>query len=70
MAIQPNRDSTLLWRKSSASSASGGCVEVAKSGSSVLVRDSADRLGAVLTFTCAQWRMLVGGIRNGEIAGS
>ena len=59
MASQPNRDSTLIWRKSSASGGNANCVEVAKSGSSVLVRDSADRSGAVLTLTCAQWRSLV-----------
>ena len=66
MATEPNRDSTLIWRKSSASGADSGCVEVAKSGSSVLVRDTANRSGAVLAFTCAQWLGLLRRIRNGE----
>ncbi len=66
MATEPNRDSTLIWRKSSASGGDGGCVEVAKSGSSVLVRDTANRSGAVLVFTRAQWLGLLRRIRNGE----
>lgn len=66
MAAQPNRNSTLIWHKSRASGGSGNCVEVAKSGSSVLVRDSGDRPGAVLAFTCAQWLGLLRRICNGE----
>jgi len=66
MTAQPNRDSTLIWRKSSASGGNASCVEVAKSSSSVLVRDSADRSGAILTLTCAQWRGLMRRIRDGE----
>jgi len=66
MATEPNRDSTIIWRKSSASGADSGCVEVAKSGSSVLVRDTANRSGAVLAVTCAQWLGLLRRIRNGE----
>ena len=63
MATQPNRDSTLIWHKSRASGASGACVEVAASGSSILVRDSGDRAGTVLTFTGAQWLGLLRRIR-------
>jgi hypothetical protein len=66
MVTQPNRDSTLIWRKSRASGGNSNCVEVAKSGSSVLVRDSGDGAGTVLAFTCAQWRGLVRRIRDGE----
>ena len=44
------------WRKSSYSGANGGeCVEVATAGA-VLVRDTADRNGPVLTFTADAWR--------------
>jgi len=43
------------WRKSSYSGDNGGaCVEVA-AVESVLVRDTADRSGAVLTFTADAW---------------
>jgi hypothetical protein len=44
------------WRKSTYSGSNGGeCVEVASAGA-VLVRDTADRHGPVLTFTADTWR--------------
>jgi cobalamin biosynthesis protein CobT len=44
------------WRKSSYSGSNGGeCVEVASAGA-VLVRDTVDRHGPVLTFTADAWR--------------
>ena len=55
MANQPNRDSTLIWRRSSASGGNGACVEVAESDSSVLVRDSQDRPGTLLVFNRYEW---------------
>lgn len=59
MAAQPNRDSTLLWRKSSASGGTNECIEVATSGPFVLVRNSRDRSGIILELTFAQWRALL-----------
>jgi hypothetical protein len=64
MATQPNRDLTLNWHKSSASGGGGECVEVAQWRSSVLVRDSGDRSGPVLTFSQAQWCGLVRRIKD------
>jgi hypothetical protein len=64
MAAHPNGDSTLNWRKSSASSGDGACVEVTQSGSSVMVRDSANPSGAVLVITRAQWLGLLRQIRT------
>jgi hypothetical protein len=66
MAAQPNRDVTLIWRKSSASGASGGCVEVARSHSSMLVRDSRNTAGGVLEVTCAQWQEFVRSLKAGN----
>ena len=44
------------WRKSSHSGDNGGaCVEVA-TASAVLVRDTTDRTGPVITFTPTAWR--------------
>jgi len=65
---QPDRDPTLIWRKSSASSPDGGCVEVTVLDSFVLVRDSRSRSGAVLAFTSVQWLGLLRRIRSGEEA--
>jgi Domain of unknown function (DUF397) len=67
MGTQPNCDPALVWRKSRRSGASGGCVEVALSKSSVLVRDSRNDLGARLGFSLAQWRHFVRRVKNGEI---
>jgi hypothetical protein len=67
MPTQLSPYSTLTWRKSSASAGAGECVEVAKSGSSVLARDSRDQSGVVLEFTTAQWLGLLQRIK-GEVA--
>ena len=51
------------WRKSSYSVSNGGeCVEVATAGD-VLVRDTADRNGPMLTFTAEAWRAFTAAIR-------
>jgi len=47
----------VTWRKSRRSG-EGDCVEIAFDGSSVLMRDSKDLRGAVLTIPVAQWRIL------------
>jgi hypothetical protein len=66
MATQPNRDSTPVWLKSRLSGESGGCVEVAKWGSSILVRDSRAQSGAVLDFSPDQWRGFVRRIKSAK----
>lgn len=43
------------WRKSSYSTPTANCVEVALAGSATAVRDSKDREGAVLVFSAARW---------------
>ncbi len=51
------------WRKSSHSGSNGGeCVEVT-TAAAVLVRDTADRGGPVLTFTAEAWRAFTATIR-------
>ena len=55
MITEPEPYSTLAWRTSSASGGSGECVEVARWGSSVLIRDSRDRSGPILMVNAAQW---------------
>jgi hypothetical protein len=53
-----------VWRKSSHSSNGGAtCVEVAPAATGVLIRDTTDRAGAVLTVPAAAWRALLAGVR-------
>jgi hypothetical protein len=52
------------WRKSSYSGASGNnCVEVAESDTTVLVRDTTDRAGAVLAVDAAAWQRFTASVR-------
>ncbi len=54
------------WRKSSYSGGNGGgCVEAGVEDTTgvVLVRDTTDRAGAVLTVTANVWRMLTDKLR-------
>ena len=51
------------WRKSSYSGDNGGeCVEIAAAGT-VLVRDTTDRTGPVVTFTVSAWQNFLTTIR-------
>ena len=51
------------WRKSSYSGSNGGeCIEVAAT-ETVLVRDTADRTGPLLTFTPDAWRAFTAAIK-------
>ena len=53
------------WRKSTHSGTNGGqCVEVGSGATSVLVRDTTDRAGAVLAIPAAAWRTLLAEIRG------
>jgi hypothetical protein len=52
------------WRKASYSGNGGGnCVEVGGAGRAVLVRDTANREGAVLAVPAAAWRALLAEVR-------
>lgn len=51
--------SSAKWRKSTRSSGTGQCVEVAFTGGIVAVRDSKDPAGPALTFEASQWRAFV-----------
>lgn len=59
-----------VWRKSTRSGNGGNCVEVADNLVDeldvVLVRDSKDRTGPVLTFTRAEWSAFLAGVTDGE----
>jgi hypothetical protein len=58
--------SQAVWRKSTYSSGSGQCVEVAFLSNAVAVRDSKNRSGPVLVFTPREWAAFVGGVLDAE----
>jgi hypothetical protein len=66
MATPLDRDAMLIWRKSRASGADGGCVEVTTQKPFVLVRDSRDRFGTRLSFSPAQWQLFVRLVKDGK----
>ena len=49
MGVQPEWYSSIAWRKSTQNADQGNCIEVANGIASVLVRDSQDRPGPILT---------------------
>ena len=52
------------WRKSSYSGANGGeCVQVATTAGTVMVRDTRDRNGNVLSVPASAWRAFVSALR-------
>jgi hypothetical protein len=59
--------STLMWRKASASKSNGSCVELAPlSNGGVAVRDSKNPEGPMLRFTPAEWSAFAHGWTTGE----
>lgn len=54
------------WHISSRCS-SQGCVEVAESPRAVLVRDSKEEDGDILTFDAAAWGTFIAGLRAGAL---
>jgi hypothetical protein len=54
------------WRKSRRSQNSGACVEVARAGETIGVRDSKDPAGPVLTFSPAEFDAFLDGVAKGE----
>jgi hypothetical protein len=59
------RESAPAWRKSTRSS-SGACVEVAPRRDTILVRDSKDPEGAILSFDRSVFAAFIDGVTRGE----
>jgi len=58
--------SVITWRKSTASGASN-CLEVAVVDDSVLVRNSGDPRGTVLSFSCRGWAAFLEDVNNEKL---
>jgi Domain of unknown function (DUF397) len=56
----------LAWRKAQRSVNNGQCVELARSGSMIAVRDSKNPVGPILMYTQAEWDAFLHGAKNGE----
>lgn len=55
----------LVWKKSTASGG-GNCLEAANTRTSVLVRDSKNPQGGVLTFSRPEWAAFLVSVRDGK----
>jgi hypothetical protein len=55
------------WRTSSYSTATGNCLEIARSTTVTGVRDSKHRPGGSLTLATAQWTGFVAAVTSGQI---
>ncbi|MCA1706618.1 MAG: DUF397 domain-containing protein [Actinobacteria bacterium] len=55
-----------VWRKSSRSSGSGACVEVAQLRGATAVRDSKHPIGPALIISPAEWAAFTTGVRHSE----
>lgn len=65
--MAPNGSPDPDWRKSRQSAANGDCVEVSFQEDEVLVRDSKDPSGTVLSFSRVGWRSFIDAIKNDEM---
>ncbi len=59
--------STATWHRSSRSTGTANCVEVAAAGSAVGVRDSKDPDGPVLVLPATSWTHFVAAVRSGRL---
>jgi Domain of unknown function (DUF397) len=66
--MELSRSNPVQWRKSSRS-VTGECVEVASNGHAVLVRDSQDRHGSMLTLSAPAWQSFVLAMKQEEMDG-
>ncbi|WP_346015968.1 DUF397 domain-containing protein [Couchioplanes caeruleus] len=64
-----DRPLTRDWFKSSRSGASSHCLEVAVAGPQILVRDSKNPDGGVLSFPSESWRQFVAHVKRDAFSG-
>jgi hypothetical protein len=59
----------MKWIKAKSSFSNSNCVEVARAGSIIVVRNSRNPSGVPLAFTKDEWVAFVGGVKGGEFDG-
>jgi hypothetical protein len=64
--VAESDEQSVSWRKSAASGPSN-CIEVAAHGGSVLIRDSADPSGVVLSLPSRAWSAFLASARTGDV---
>ena len=64
MAAQPDRPDELRWRKSTASMEEDTCVEMARDGAAILIRDSCNPGRGTLKLSLKVWAGLRSAIRE------
>ena len=57
---------TFRWRKATASIGNGACVEVLSLGGTVVVRDSKNPDGPMLSYSSPEWKAFVEGAKRGN----
>lgn len=60
---------TSTWRKSRHSIGNGNCVQVAAARDTVMVQDSADSAGPVISYSARAWRAFVAAAKAGSPGG-
>jgi hypothetical protein len=66
MAASGSEPGSLEWRKAQRSMNNGACVELARTGGLIVIRDSKDPAGPVLMYTPAEFHAFLDGAKNGE----
>lgn len=58
-------DDALAWRVANACQG-GSCVRVARTGAAILIGDTKNPGGDVLTYTVSEWQDFVAGVKQGD----
>ena len=54
------------WRRAKLCGAHGQCIEIARVGDEIAMRDSKDPSGPILRYTQAEWQAFIVGAKSGD----
>jgi hypothetical protein len=69
MIVSDAERAGLVWKKASASTSYGQCVELASATGGVAIRDSKDPDGPILLYARAEFKAFLDGARKGDFDG-